>query len=133
MNIGLVEDSPALGEMLKAGLELSGNTVVLYECAQEAISAILLARFNGEPLPHEVLVTDLDLGQGVDGAELIRRVRQFLTPEELPIILLSGSDLIERQLLSQDHVRLLKKPLTPGTIDKAIKEEVSARSLPSEP
>lgn len=129
MRIGIVEDNAAIGEMLHTGLKLSGNEVTLYTNAQEAISAILGARFNNKILPHDVLIVDLDLGQSIDGAEMIRRLRQYLAPQDLPCILMSGRDLLELNLISQNlfDVRVLQKPITPSTLLKEAKKEVAGK------
>ncbi|MEO9028313.1 MAG: response regulator, partial [Ktedonobacteraceae bacterium] len=123
MRIGIVEDDRNIREMLLEGLALSGNQVVGYTNAQEAINSILGARFNGQPLPYDILVTDLDLGQGIDGAEMIRRLRQFISPAELPCIIISGNNLAELNLLSQNlfDIKIMQKPLTPLSLLKELK------------
>lgn len=129
MRIGIVEDNPTIAGMLKDGLQLSGNNVTVYHTAQECIAAILGARFNDpEFLPHDVLITDLDLGSGIDGAEMIRRLRQFISPAELPCIIMSGRDLIEMNLMSQNlfDIPLIQKPLTPLSLLKEIKKVAGA-------
>lgn len=130
MRIGVVEDNVTIRDMLKVGLELSGNQVGVYSCAQDCIAAILGARFNNTELPHDILVTDLDLGQGIDGAEMIRRLRQFITPTELPCIIMSGRDIIELNLLSLNlfDIRVVQKPITPSSLLKEMKKLLSAAS-----
>lgn len=130
MRIGLVEDNTQIAEMLEVGLNLSGNEVTIYRNAQKCMTAILEARFNDMPLPHDILISDLDLGQGIDGAEMIRRLRQFITPQELPVIIMSGRDLVELNLLSQNlfDIRILQKPITPGALLKEIRREVSGKA-----
>lgn len=120
MRIGIVEDNAAIAEIFEKGLKLSGNEVVIYTNAQDAMAAILGARFNNEAIPHDVLITDLDLGQGIDGAEMIRRLRQFLSEDELPLLIMSGQDLAEQNLLSKNllDIRVLPKPITPSGLLK---------------
>lgn len=128
MRIGIVEDNPQIAEMLRDGLKLSGNEVTVYTNAQDCIAAVLGARFNNIVLPHDILVTDLDLGSGIDGAEMLRRLRQFISPAELPCIIMSGRDLIEMNLMSQNlfDVPLMQKPLTPLSLLKEIKKVAGA-------
>ena len=129
MKIGIVEDTPTIAEMLRDGLQLSGNEVIIYHNAQECIAAVLGARFNNEQLPHDILVSDLDLGLGIDGAEMIRRLRQFIAPQELPCIIMSGNDIVELNLLSQNlfDIRIMQKPLTSLSLLKEIKREVAKK------
>jgi CheY-like chemotaxis protein len=123
MRIGIVEDDYQTRIMLKEGLSLSGNQVEVYSNAQECINAVLGARFNGHELPHDILVTDLELGIGIDGAEMIRRMRQFIGPQELPCIIMSGNDLQELHLLRENlfDIRILQKPLTSLSLLKEVK------------
>lgn len=126
MRIGIVEDSPALAAMFKNGLELSGEQVTLYECAQEAMSAILRARFDNVPLPVEILIIDVD--QGIDNTAIMNRLRLFFTPAELYIIIISGQSIIERNLLSRNlfDIRTLSKPITPEQLLKEVRKEQEA-------
>ena len=128
MRIGIVEDCVSIREMLETGLKLGGNTVVVYQNAQDCIREILTARLNNTPLPHDIIVTDLDLGQGIDGAEMIRRLRQFITPEELPCVIMSGRDIVELNLLSLNllDIRVMQKPVTPSGLIKEMKRILGA-------
>lgn len=128
LRIGIVEDNATIKEMLEVGLKLSGNCVVCYSNAQDCMAAILNARFNGVPLPHDILVTDLDLGLGIDGAEMVRRLRQFITPDDLPCIIMSGRDIIELNLLATNllDIRVLQKPITPVHLLKEMKRLLGA-------
>ena len=123
VRVGLVEDNAVIGEMLQVGLKLSGNEVTLYTNAQDCISALLGARFNGKELPFDILVTDLDLGQGIDGAEMVRRLRQFIPPNDLQYMIMSGRDIIELNLLACNllDIRILQKPITPTSLLKEMK------------
>ena len=123
MNIGIVEDNQSMGEMLAKGLELSGHEVTTYTNAQDCLRAVFLARFNGEQLPHDIIVTDLDLKESIDGAEMIRRIRHYIPASELPFLLMSGRNLVERNLLSQNllDIRVMPKPVTAKEILKEVK------------
>ena len=90
-------------DMFEVELALSNNEVRIYGNTQDCLAAILGARFNNEPLPHDVLVVDLDQ---IDCAEMLRKLRQIITPKELPCIIISGREIIELVLL--DNRRRVK-------------------------
>lgn len=128
MKIGIVEDNQLIGEMLQNGLSLSGNEVIWYRNAQECLIATLEAWFSRSILP-DILVSDLDLGQGIDGAEMIKRLREFIRPADLPVLIMSGRDLIELNLVSQGFfdIRILRKPVTPTILLKEIRRELATQ------
>ena len=125
MRIYVVEDNLQVGEFLRQGLILSGNEVKLYTDAQVCIKEVLNAWFNRSTLP-DVLVTDLDLGQGIDGVEMIKRLRKFIPPLDLPVVIISGRDVVELNRLSNYlfDIRVLQKPVTATTLLKEIKQDV---------
>ncbi|MGH2482565.1 MAG: hypothetical protein ACRDHW_23200, partial [Ktedonobacteraceae bacterium] len=61
-------------------------------------------------------------------AEMIRRLRQFISPAELPCIMMSGNDMVELNLLSQNlfDIRILQKPITSLSLLKEIKRVAGA-------
>lgn len=128
LRIGIVEDNAVISEMLQAALQLSGNEVVIYSNAQECINALISAHWQNEKL-HDIVLTDLDLGQSIDGAEMIRRVRQFIPAEELAFLMMSGHDLVEQNLLKQNllDIRVLLKPIKPSELLKELKREVAKK------
>ena len=64
----LVEDTPDVREALAAVLRNAGAIVAVVEDATAALAAMKASRFD-------LLVSDIGLGGGVDGNELLRRVR----------------------------------------------------------
>ena len=123
MNIGLVAPNKKIAETLKDGLELNGSDVTFYENLREATSAILETRFHNQPLPCEILVVDIE----GDNAALIQRIRQFISAEEMPIIILKNTNtLLDLDIQTLYDVSVHEKPLTPdgllGTITEPLKE-----------
>ena len=116
LRIGLVEGSAALAEMLRTELELSGNSVILYEDGQQASNAILEACWQNTPLSIDILVLDQD------AANMLKRLRLFISSEELPALLLIGNSSMENILSEELDIQTLGKPVTPTSLLKAIKE-----------
>jgi CheY-like chemotaxis protein len=102
MDIGIVMKHVDKAKVLKEGLIASGCKVTIYTTAQEALNAILGAKFNNRPLPHKLLLLDLDLGEGINGPELVRRIRQYANKSELTFILMNGRSVHEESLVSDN-------------------------------
>jgi CheY-like chemotaxis protein len=81
LRILAVEDEPRLAQALSIGLGLSGHSVAIASSGEEALEQLRGGQFD-------VLVTDLGLGTGMNGWELIERVRG--TWSDLPIVLTTG-------------------------------------------
>ena len=84
MRILVVDDDPALRELLRVTFEESDVAVDEAASAEEALSAI------GRELP-DVVVLDLRL-PAMDGASLCRRLRREKRTWALPVILLTGAN-----------------------------------------
>ena len=78
----LVEDEPLLGELLTEALTDQGFDVHVAGDAGDALRHLL----SGADV--DILFTDIDLGAGMDGAELAQLARQMRP--KLPIVYTSG-------------------------------------------
>jgi two-component system, response regulator PdtaR len=78
----LVEDEPLLGELMIDALSDRGFTVHVAPSASGALDHLM----SGAHV--DVLFTDIDLGDGMDGATLARLVREMRP--RLPILYASG-------------------------------------------
>lgn len=111
MHIGIVMKHLNTAKILQANLSQS-HEVTIYHTPEESIKAILEARFLGKT-PHSLILTELDLGRGISGPEMIRCLRLFLPKSELSFILMNGRSVreeeIARQNLLDGHIRLLYK------------------------
>jgi DNA-binding response OmpR family regulator len=77
-----VEDEPLLGEFMSDALTDRGFTVYVAPTADDALAHLQ----SGADI--DVLITDIDLGEGMDGAALAARARE-LRPS-LPVVYASG-------------------------------------------
>ncbi|HEY2541509.1 MAG TPA: HD domain-containing phosphohydrolase [Gaiellaceae bacterium] len=101
MRILLVDDEPAMRELLRVTLESSEVTVDEAASAREAESAIARAR-------PDVIVLDLRM-PGMDGAELCRRLKIAPETRAIPVVMLTGADVAE----PAGADALLLKPFSP--------------------
>ena len=106
LRILLVDDEPALRELLRVTFEGAEVTVREAATGEEALDAL------AAELP-DAIVLDLRL-PGIDGAELCRRVRRDPRMCRLPIVVLSGGDddeLERARKAGADEV--VRKPFSP--------------------
>ena len=104
----LVDDEPALLDLLKKYLERLGYQVTACLSAEEA-----LVQFEAEPDRHALVITDLTL-KGMSGEEMIDRMRGIRPA--LKAILSSGYPHVPR---SKKTV-FLQKPFLPKALAEAI-------------
>ena len=106
-----VEDEPLLGELMTEALTGKGFEVRVAPDAGHALRYLL----SGAEV--DVLFTDIDLGDGMDGATLARLARQMRP--ELPVVYASG----RRSVAQLDTVPgsvFLPKPYSLNQVDATI-------------
>jgi len=110
----LVEDEPALADLLKRYLERLGYRVDACGLADAA-----LALLDAHPEDYAVLITDLSLPD-MSGDELMRQSR--LRAPHLPAIIASGYPYEPRAA----GVEFLQKPFLPNLLAEAVKRALKA-------
>ena len=113
----LVEDEPMLSELLTDALTDKGFAV---HAAPDADGALKLLRSGADV---DIMFTDIDLGEGMDGAQLARIAREMRPM--LPIIYASG----RRSMGDFRTVRgstFLPKPYTLNQVDATIARYLQA-------
>ena len=106
MKILLVDDEPALRELLRVTFEGAEVTVDEAGSAAEAETQIQAGR-------PDLIVLDLRM-PGVGGAELCARLKGSPDTREIPIVLLTGADLEEaRRAQDAGAEALVRKPFSP--------------------
>src|SRR6185312_4832361 len=120
MRILLVDDEPALRELLRATFEGADVSVDEAATGLEAEARIRRRR-------PDVVVLDLRMPE-MDGAELCRRLKADPRTSEIPIVLLTGADGEEaREAQRAGAAALVRKPFSPLDL-LAVVERVSGRN-----
>ena len=112
----LVEDEDDVRAIVRRQLETLGHTVFVADAATEAL--LLLQG----PAVHDVLVTDIVLGTGMNGIDLAAAARRVRA--NLPVIFISGYTAIAeaQQRIREMGAPLLSKPFTTPQLEQAIQD-----------
>ena len=104
-----VEDEPLLGELMTEALTDKGFTVEAVPDARCALRYLLS--------DVDVLFTDIDLGDGMDGAQLAQLVREMRP--DLPIVYASGRRSMD-QFRTVPNSIFLPKPYSLNQVDQTL-------------
>lgn len=104
MRILLVDDNPDALRVIENFLKALDHTVYAYTDAREALLWLKDVR-------PEIVVADLDM-PGMDGFELIRRLRAYAAFERTPVICITGTDTPDEEIYAAGFVTILRKPVT---------------------
>ena len=113
MRIGLLEDNPTLVELMRTALEMTGHSVYTHAWGKSLLEAIFEGRDEHESsLPYDLLIIDLNLPGEFSGQDVITAIRHLLSPEVLPIIVVSAGGLHELDQLHRHFPTLpiVRKP-----------------------
>ncbi|MBX9698395.1 MAG: response regulator [Acetobacteraceae bacterium] len=115
MHVMLIEDDPLVREVVMDSLSAEGMAVEGLASAEDAL--VLL----GAGQVPDVLVADINLGAGLDGADLVAIARERYP--EVEAILISGQSPDEAfGRLGPGHLRFLPKPFAPDALSRAIRD-----------
>ncbi len=92
MRVGILDDNRAILDYLTTALQLSGHTVCTYTQSSSLLSTLFADTKVPSSPPYDVLVVDLFLPEEISGVDVIDRCRHTFSPEQLPIIILSGAN-----------------------------------------
>jgi len=121
LRVLLVEDIPDSREVLAEALELLGYQVCQAATAEEALDRMA-------DWPPDVLLSDIGL-PGMDGCELVRRVRAQPAHAAIAAIAITGYGTADdrAEALAAGFDRHLPKPLDLPALHREIREEIEAR------
>jgi CheY-like chemotaxis protein len=115
----LVEDEPLLGELMTEALIDQGYEVHTAPDARDALRHLL----SGADV--DILFTDIDLGEGMDGAALAKLAREMRP--KLPIVYTSGRRALG-EIAAVPGAAFLPKPYSLDTVRKTLAQLVGGRS-----
>jgi len=116
----LVEDEPAVLELMRRTLESYGYTVLHASTPERALRAMQDADAR-----VQLLLTDVVM-PGINGPELARQLRE-LDPA-MRVLFMSGysSDIVAEQGLLPAEVALITKPFSPTALAARVREALDA-------
>ena len=126
VNIGLLEDNPAILEIMQTTLEMAGHTVSTYTDGQSLLDALFdthdITHSLPVSLPYDLLIVDLNLPDKLSGLDVIATIYGLLGPDVLPIIVVSAAG---AEQLDQLHERfpllpVIRKPFALQTLLQTI-------------
>lgn len=111
----IIEDEDAVRSLLRTLLRLAGYEVLSCQDGPEAVD---LMEARGGTI--QLLITDVNLGQGMDGFEAAQALRSQLPL--LKVLYISGEEEAHRTAKrSPDAERFLLKPFTPRSFTDAVR------------
>jgi two-component system response regulator ChvI len=128
MNIGLLEDNPAILDYMTVALEMAGHKVHAFTCGASLLE-VLTGSGPRYPLPYDLIIVDLLLPGTISGLETIKQIQEIIPLKKLPVIIISagGRDVIELVKMSLPDVPLLRKPFKMSVLLQMIEEMNSPR------
>ena len=112
MDVLLVEDEPLVREMLSEDLLDAGLAATCVESAEAGLSA---AERDGPPV---VLVTDVNLGPGMNGLQLVVEARRRWP--QLAVVLMSGDERNFAHPFTRQFNSCFLKPFNPPKLVSAV-------------
>jgi len=122
MKIGLLEDNINIHEYLTTVLEMAGHTVSAHMEGMSLLDTLFSEESKHTPLPYDLLIIDLSLPGTLSGLSVISYIRQTITPENLPIIVLSAASPSQLEEIQTrfPNVQVLQKPCEIKTLLRLI-------------
>ncbi len=112
MNIGLLEDNPALIDYMSTLLEMEGHTVEVHIHGSSLLETLFPEAEVRFPLLYDLVIVDLLLPGALSGLETIQAIQQRLLPRQLPILIMTavGSGELQAVGMKLPTVPVLRKP-----------------------
>ena len=115
MHVGILEDNAVILDMLTHAMEIYGHTVSSYMTASSLFNALFDDAGNAvRPAPFDILLADYLLPEGMTGEDVVERIRKHYSPQQLPIVVISGT--IQRHLVELNRrypdVIVIPKPVS---------------------
>lgn len=122
MNIGVLDDNVAILDFVRTALELSGHRVQTFSSSTSFLAALLPTHTQKNSMtpvfPVDLVIVDLIIQGDIPGVEVIQRIREVATAQQLPIIVISATGMEQLAQVKQRFpgVILLSKPFSIKTL-----------------
>jgi two-component system, OmpR family, phosphate regulon response regulator PhoB len=112
MKIAVLEDNPAILDLMKIALEMAGHNTYTFNDGASFLESLFSAGSISGTLPYDLVTVDLSLPGSISGLEVISRIQQDISTHQLPIIIITGSGAkeIERAQSLFPTISILHKP-----------------------
>jgi len=124
--IAIIDDDSDFVDLMAAALHEFGHQTV--ECSEAADAYTRIS----QELP-DLVMTDMKLGPGLDGAQVIRAMRLNTQTSCIPVIVCTGRYDAEIAELWQEQklpgVRMLFKPFDLADLNRAVTEELAGSKV----
>ncbi|GHO85101.1 response regulator [Dictyobacter formicarum] len=127
MNIGVLDDNPAILAFLSTTLKMDGHIVTAHSTGVSMLEAIFPPTSSPYPqeVPYDLVILDLFLPGTMTGADVFFAIRKEFESWQLPVIIVtavSGPTLEQFRYILPDDVPLLRKPFVPRTLRQLISQ-----------
>ena len=124
MNIGLLEDNPAILDYMTVALEMAGHKVRAFTSGASLLEDLLTGSDPRYPRPYDLIIVDLLLPGTISGFETIKQIQEIIPLKKLPVVIISagGRDEVEFVKMSLPDVPLLRKPFKMSVLLQMIDE-----------
>ena len=127
MKIGLLEDNPAIRDLITTTLEMTGHTVVSYTYGISLLEALYVEEHdeNTVSLPYELLIVDLGLPGELSGLAVIEQLHESINFSTIPIVVVSGTGQHELDAIHERYptIATLRKPFNIKTLLTVVAEQ----------
>src|SRR5260370_16492146 len=89
MNIGVLEDNPAILDYMTIALEMAGHRVQTFTSSTPLIDRLLTNSEIYGPLPYDLIVVDLLLPGSISGFQAIKHIQRIIPLSRLPVIIIT--------------------------------------------
>jgi CheY-like chemotaxis protein len=113
LRVMAVDDEPAVGSMVRRILRPHGHSVVTATSGEEA-----LERLAGEPF--DVLISDVGMGPGMNGWELVECVRRFRPHARVVLATGWGATIEPAEAQAKGVDAVLAKPYRPDELERVL-------------
>ncbi len=124
MNIGLLEDNPAICDYITTALEMIGYHISVHTQGSSFLESLFPESGSASSLPYDLVLVDLLLPGCLSGLEVITRIRRVISAERLPIIIITAASegYLEQVNKSYPGIPILPKPFQLKTLVRLIEE-----------
>ena len=124
MKIGLLEDNPAILDFMTHALQMAGHAVEIHTQSDTLLEALFSEGDGANSLPYDLVIVDLLLPGDIPGLQAIQHIHQAISPQRLPIIVISACSEGELEQVKQvlPHVPILRKPFKMSMLLQLMKE-----------